>query len=215
MSGLWMKAQKIIFLILVIFVVGAASAAAGTLWGTYGEYAKVKVIVNGEDKTSINSKISPIRMDDSTLLPADLVIDSFGMLMHWDDTNQTLELNKPDVNLMIAKEITTKKDLITSIKYPFSVVTKGDVIDFVVLAQVENLKVNWTNVEVALYSPNDDKITVFNTGSKSGNEESFWLPVEMKGVSFDQSGDYVVKVSFKTKDSDEYTVVSQMKIVSH
>ncbi|TCZ77695.1 hypothetical protein E0485_09430 [Paenibacillus albiflavus] len=210
-----MKVRRIIVLTLIILVGGVTSAVADTLWGTYRDYAKVRVIVNGEDKTPINSNISPIKMDGSTMLPIDLVIDSFGPLMHWDATKQTLELNKPDVSLMIAKEFISKKDEIFSLKYPFSGVKKGSVIDFVVLVQVENLKVNWTNVEVALYSPNDIKIVYFNTEMKPGKEESFYLPVDMKNVSFEESGDYIVRVSFKTVDSDKYTVVSQKRIVSN
>lgn len=213
-----MKARRIIALALVIFVVGATSAAAGTLWGTYGDYAKVKVIINGDEKASQSSDVPAISMDGSTMLPAKLVIDSFGALMSWDQANQTLELNKPNVSITVAKELVFSKngEEITSLKYPFGKVNKGDVNDFGVLVQVENLKANWSRVEVALYSPSGDKVVSFETEKKKGMDDSFWqLPVNMENIAFKEKGSYKVKVSFKTPNIDKYTVVAEKQILSN
>ncbi|TCZ72330.1 hypothetical protein E0485_22365 [Paenibacillus albiflavus] len=212
-----MKARRIMALVLSIFVVGATSAVAGTQWGSYGNYAKVKVVVNGEEKTSRNWEVPPIFMDGSTMLPAKLVIDTFGMLMHWDQAKQTLELSKPDVSVTMWKELTQSKSGEYVFKSPFGKVTKGESADFAVFVQVENMKAAWSNVEIALYSPSGDKVdnAFVNSEIQKGMEEAFWLPVDMKNVTFSESGNYTVRVSFKTPDSDKYTVVAQKKIVSN
>jgi len=210
-----MKARRIMALVLCIFAVGATSAVAGTVWGSYGDYAKVKVVVNGEEKTTRNGEVPPLFVDGSTMLPAKIVIDSFGMLMNWDQAKQTLNLSKPDVSVTIVKELTQSKNGEFTLKTPFGKVNKGDTADFGVFVQVENMKASWSNVEVALYSPHGDKVVSYNTDMKKGMEESFWLPVDMKNVTFEEKGAYTVRVSFMGADSDKYTTVAQKQIVSN
>lgn len=210
-----MKARRVMALVLCIFAVGATSAAAGTMWGSYDGYAKVKVVVNGEEKTTREGEIPPLFMDGSTMLPAKMVIDSFGMLMHWDQAKQSLDLNKPDVSVTIVKELTQSKNGDFTLKTPFGAVKKGDTFDFAVFVQVENMKAPWSSVAVDLYSPSGKKIVSYSTEMKKGMEQSFWLPVDMKNVKFDESGAYTVDVSFKGTDSDKYTVVSRKQIISN
>jgi Copper amine oxidase N-terminal domain len=209
-----MKARRIMALVLCIFAVGATSAAAGTMWGSYGGNAKVKVVINGEEKTTRDGEVPPLFMDGSTMLPAKMVIDSFGMLMHWDQAKQSLDLSKPDVSMTIVKELTQSKNGDFTLKTPFGKVNTGDTVDFAVFVQVENMKAAWSNVDVALYSPKGDKVVHYDSEMMKGKEEEFWLPVNMENVKFEESGAYTVRVSFKSADSDKYTVVAQKQIIS-
>lgn len=209
-----MKARKIMALVLVILVFSAASATAGTLWGTYSGYAKINVAVNGEEKVFKNGEVPAISFEGTTMMPVRAMAQSFGVLTKWDEANQTVNFYKPNVNLTIVEDITIdKKNDLYKFGYPFGKVKKNSKLDFSVLVAVDNLKTEISSLMLSIHSPSGE-VVASNEEPFDAYLESFWLPMRMKNVSFDEEGSYSVKLSLKLTDSSSYVAVAEAPIIS-
>jgi hypothetical protein len=209
-GGLGMKVQRLFTLMLVFFILSTATVVASSIWGDFEGYSKARITVNGESQYFSSSEVPAFIVKGSTVLPLRTLADSLQAMVKWDSSNQTASLYKPNVHMILVKDIS--KDY--SMDQPFGVVKQGKKIDFVVFTQVDNLQANLTSVRISIISPSGQSAVTSVEKSINEQKKTFWLPVPFQNVSFDESGEYTVKFAMKLEGDSSYTVVSEKQISS-
>ncbi|MDQ0900058.1 MULTISPECIES: stalk domain-containing protein [unclassified Paenibacillus] len=204
-----MKVQRILALMLMFFVLSTAAVVASSIWGDFKGNNIARLIVNEETVEFGDSDVPPLIVDGKTVLPLRAVSDALQALVKWDNSNKTAYLYKPNVHMFFTTEV--RKD---SAIVPFGVVERGKEADFIVFAQVDNLKSSINSVQVSVVSPSGKSVITPVVKSISESKESFWLKVPLYGVSFNEAGTYVVKFAMKLDGSNDYSVVSEKQIQS-
>ncbi|KQX64648.1 MULTISPECIES: stalk domain-containing protein [unclassified Paenibacillus] len=204
-----MKVQRILALMLMFFVLSTAAVVASSIWGDFKGNNIARLIVNEETVEFGDSDVPPLIVDGKTVLPLRAVSDALQALVKWDNSNKTAYLYKPNVHMFFTTEV--RKD---SAIVPFGVVERGKEADFIVFAQVDNLKTSINSVRVSVVSPSGKSVITPVVKSISESKESFWLKVPLYGVSFNEAGTYVVKFAMKQDGSNDYSVVSEKQIQS-
>ncbi|SDM93136.1 Copper amine oxidase N-terminal domain-containing protein [Paenibacillus sp. yr247] len=204
-----MKVQRIFALMLVFFVLSTAAVVASSIWGDFKGYNIARLVVNDKTSEFGDSDVPPLIVDGNTVLPLRAVSDALHALVKWENSNKTAYLYKPNVHLFFTTEV--RKD---SAIVPFGVVERGKEADFIVFAQVDNLKTSINSVKVSIVSPSGKSVVTPVVKSIAESKESFWLKVPLYGVSFDEEGTYVVKFAMKQDGASDYSVVSEKQIQS-
>lgn len=204
-----MKVQRILALMLMFFVLSTAAVVASSIWGDFKGNNIARLIVNEETMEFGDTDVPPLIVDGKTVLPLRAVSDALQALVKWDNSNKTAYLYKPNVHMFFTTEV--RKD---SAIVPFGVVERGKEADFIVFAQVDNLKTSINSVQVSVVSPSGMSVITPVVKSISESKESFWLKVPLYGVSFNEAGTYVVKFAMKQDGSNDYSVVSEKQIQS-
>lgn len=203
-----MKGKRLVVLTLLFTVLGAGIAYAGSPWGDFQGFTKVKVTVNRNDAAS--GDVPAFVIAGRAVLPMRDLTDSLQALLRWDDTNKTAEIYKPNVHMFVAKDV--NKDY--AIKQPFGKVKRGDKIDFVVFAQVDSLATPIYSFKMEIIQPDGSVLRSSDPELLSDDKDSFWYPWPFSGVTFDAYGDYKVRFLMKLEEKDNYTVVSEKVIKS-
>ncbi|NOU76209.1 hypothetical protein GC098_33485 [Paenibacillus sp. LMG 31458] len=204
-----MKVQRILALMLMFFVLSTAAVVASSIWGDFKGNNIARLIVNEETVEFGDADVPPLIVEGKTVLPLRAVSDALQALVKWDNSNKTAYLYKPNVHMFFTTEV--RKD---SAIVPFGVVERGKEADFIVFAQVDNLKTSINSVRVSVVSPSGKSVITPVVKSISESKESFWLKVPLYGVSFNEAGTYVVKFAMKQDGSNDYSVVSEKQIQS-
>ncbi|MDR6551449.1 stalk domain-containing protein [Paenibacillus qinlingensis] len=202
-----MKVQRIFMLMVMFFVLSTAAVVASSIWGEYKGFNIARLVVNNETKEFPDSEVPPLIVDGKTVLPLRAMSDALQALLKWDDASKTAYLFKPNVHMFFTSEVRKDSSII-----PFSVVARGDEVNFTVFTQVDNLKTSINSVRVSVVSPSGRNVITPIEKSIADSKESFWLKVPLYGVSFSESGTYVVKFAMQQSGSSDYTVVSEKQI---
>ena len=204
-----MMFKRLSLFTLALFLFGAASAFAGSLWGEFEGLSKIRLMVNGLDMTPAETDVPPVLVGGSAMLPARTVSDALKAVVTWDQAGETLSIFKPNVHMFVARDVGPDY----SIKQTFGKVKQNDKVNLVVFAQVDNLKTNISRFRISIEAPNGTQAVEPHEDSLPDRKESFWYTQPFT-VLFDQAGEYKVKFSIKLDDFSDYTVVSEKAIVS-
>ncbi|WP_442603833.1 stalk domain-containing protein [Paenibacillus sp. KN14-4R] len=209
-----MKARRLLALVLVgTLMMGTVDVAARTMWGTYDGYNKIKVTVNEKETDFSNSEAPAISIKGAAMLPLRPLVESLDAMVKWDEENQTVQIYKPNVHISLVKDVTQSKNGEYTLKSPFGVVKKGEVIDFVAFAEVDNLKAKVSAIRVSIYAPSGAHVTSYES-DVDDQKDSFWYPMKMKNISFEEAGTYKLHLSMKLSGTNDFTVVSEKNIIS-
>ncbi len=144
------------------------------------------------------------------MVPVDALSESLHSLVKWEPSTQTVSVYKPNVSIFTALEVS--KDY--SIKQLFGKVKTGDTLDFVVFAQVDNMKTSFHSFKISIESPSGKEVVEPHVKVIAGEKESFWYPWPFYKVNFAESGKYTIKFSIKPDQNSDYTVIAEKTIVS-
>jgi hypothetical protein len=203
-----MKAKRVLTLILVFSMLFTATVFADGLWGQYEGFSRAKVRINNADLQVPDGEVPAFVINGRTVLPLRQLADTTQTLLKWDNATKTADLYKPNVHMFIAQDVSNKD---FSLQKPFGRVDQGKTMNFVVFAQVDNLKTDVQGFRVTIEDPNGKQATDPLVVPLEKSEESFWYPWPFK-VNFAEKGNYTVKFAFLL--DGQYTVVSQKVIVS-
>ncbi|RKN86711.1 stalk domain-containing protein [Paenibacillus ginsengarvi] len=203
-----MKVKRLALLTTTLVMLGAGIVYAGSPWGDYQGFTKVKVQINNEGVST--SDVPAFMIDGRVVLPLREMTDSLGTIVRWDDESKTAYLYKPNVHMFVAKDI-AKDD---SPKTPFGKVSKGNKLDFVVAAQVDSLTTPIQSFRIDLVSPAGSVIRSTNAVVLQESKDSFWYSWPLENVTFDSLGKYKVQFKIKLDDAHDYSVVSEKTIIS-
>ncbi|MEF3303896.1 stalk domain-containing protein [Paenibacillus sp. GYB003] len=200
--------KRLALLTATLVVLGAGIVYAGSPWGDYQGYAKVRVQLNNEGVPT--GDVPAFMIDGRVVLPLRELSDSLQAMVKWDDESKTAYLYKPNVHMFVAKDI-AKDD---SPKTPFGKVSQGNKLDFVVAAQVDSLATPIQSFKIDLVSPEGAVIRSTNAVALQDGKDSFWYSWPLESVSFDSYGKYKVQFKIKLDDIRDYAVVSEKTIIS-
>lgn len=209
------KKTFVIFILFLMF--SSATVGASSLLGDFEGYSRVRIEINNVEKEFKSTEVPGFIVKGTTVLPLRDISEALQALVFWDNTAKKVEIMKPNVHMIVASEIA--KDY--SLKAPFGVVKQGKNIDFVVLPQIDNLQIAISSMRLRILSPSG-KITlpVNKDGDKidsvamTGHKDSFWYPFKFEKVSFDENGEYTVRLEMKLLNETEYRLVSMKTITS-
>lgn len=204
-------ARRLLTLMAGIFVLSTGVVAGASMWGDFDGYSKARVFVNGDEMQFSDSDVPPFIAHGSTVLPLRALTDTLQALVKWDNTNKTVYMYKPNVHMIFVREVS--KDYLT-MKGPFSKVSRGDTIDFIVFAQIDNLKTNVRSFKISVKSPSGVDVADPVEQTVTQTLDSYWLPWKFSNVSFNEYGKYIVQFSINTGDGTGYHVVSEKQIIS-
>ncbi|WP_231571128.1 stalk domain-containing protein [Gordoniibacillus kamchatkensis] len=120
--------------------------------GRLRRFARAKVYVNDAEQSFSDGDVPAFITHGTTVLPLRTLADSLQALVRWDNKNMTVSLYKPNVHMFVVKDL-IKQDGGYTMKYPFGGVTRGDKLDFVVFAQIDNLKTNVSSFKISIKTP--------------------------------------------------------------
>jgi hypothetical protein len=204
-----MKVPRMLALVLSLSLFGTAGVYASSIWGDYEGFSKVKMIVNNVEKQFKDGEAPPLLIKGNAVFPVRELSESLQALVRWDSAKNTVSIYKPNVHMFVAEKVNDDY----SIKSPFGKVPKGKKIDFAVFAQVDSLKTPFQSFKISIETPSGEQAVPPHEKLVNGSKENFWYPWPFS-VSFNESGEYVIKFSVKLDENSDYTVISQKVIVS-
>lgn len=203
-----MKVPRIVTLVLSLSLFGTAGAFASSMWGDYEGFSKARVMINNTEKSFGDNETPAFLIKGSAVFPVRVLSESLQALVHWDNDSKTVDIQKPNVHMFVAKKVNDDY----SISKPFGGVKKGDRFDFAVFAQVDSLMTPIYSFRISIESPGGETVATHEK-VVGGQKESFWYPWPFN-VSFSETGNYVVNFAIKTEEGGNYTVVSKKVILS-
>lgn len=202
-----MRFKRPLVLTLAFSLLAAGGVFADSIWGSYEGFAKAKLIVNDTEVKIPDGTAPSFVINGTTMVPLRQAADALHAIVKWDDTNKTVNIYKPNVSMFVAKEVATKD---YSVKQPFGKVTAGETMNFVVFAQVDNLKTSVTGLRITVEDPSGNEVDS-KKESLAQPGDSFWYTWLFK-VKFADKGNY--KVKFELEQDGRYTTVEEKLITS-
>lgn len=202
-----MKIRRVAVLALAFFLVAGGAAVAGSRWGTYEGYSKVQVNVNDH---SLSSSVPAFVINGSTMLPLRETAAALDAITKWDSSNQTANIYKPNVNMIVAQDLGFKKNTVDSVSKPFFKATQGSNTAFSVFVQVDSLLSSVDGFKLSVIDPYGNTVD-YKESDTPIYQDYLWY-TSYFDVNFSQSGDYTVELAFKV-DGD-YVTVGKKLIVS-
>jgi len=203
-----MKAKRLLVLLTTFSLLFGASVYAESQWGDYEGFSKVKMRLDGAEVKVGDNEAPAILMKERTMLPLRYVAQSLHTLVKWDAAAQTVDMNRPNVHMLFAKDAT---DDLSTIRNPFSRVAQGRSGLFYVFVDADGITFPIEGFKITVYSPSGDAVAASSLEVPPKTDDAFWY-LWPANVNFSQKGDYVVKVAFLYKG--EFTVVSEKTITS-
>lgn len=203
-----MKIRRVAILTLAFFMVAGGAAIAGSRWGTYEGYSKVQVNVNNESLSS--GKVPAFVINGSTMLPLRESAEALNAIIKWDSTNQTADIYKPNVNMIVAQDLGFKKNTVDSVSKPFLQATQGTSTPFRVFVQVDSLLTPVEGFKLSVIDPNG--VSVDSREESTAVTQDYLWYTSYFDVNFSSYGNYTVRFEFMVDGA--YVTVGEKLIVS-
>ncbi|MFC0213153.1 stalk domain-containing protein [Paenibacillus chartarius] len=205
-----MKAQRLLTLMIAAFILSTGVVTGASMWGDYDGNAKARLFVNDEEKTFSDSEVPAFITHGSTVLPLRTLSQSLMALVRWDNSNKTVSIYKPNVQIITSSGL-TQKDNNYTISNPFDVVNTSDALNFYLYASVDNLKTNIQSFKISIKTPSGGDLVEPVVSSVSS--DYFIYTWQFKRVEFTEYGKYTVQFAAKLDDGSDYMVIGEKQIV--
>ena len=195
--------MKKIGIVLLVIVMSTAVAFAAGVNGTFAGYNVVNVQLNG---TALKSDVPGVVLENRTVLPLRAVAENMNAIVDWDQATMTANLVKPEINIVLAENITEYEN------GTYDIVNAGCSIDTLGVDKyicgyfdVGPMEEGTMNYRVVVKAPDG---SVFDTSaidalncSPNGSRGYFLL----EDLSFQKSGNY--SVQFQLEYEGTYSTV--------
>lgn len=201
------KYRKVMFISLLCLFFLTGTAVGNSLWGNYEGFSKVKLLLDGAEVTPDKDRAPAFLINNNVVVPARQLANLFGVPLEFDSSKQTLKMYKPNVHLFFARNVDDKlnpSDL-------FSKVKKDLKHDFVLFAQVDNLKIQSPSIKITIEDPSGTVVAEVEENNSTPERDNFWF-VHPFQVTFSQKGTYTAKFAIRVNGT--YQVVSEKTITS-
>lgn len=205
-----MKIKRVALLSLALFMVAGTAAYAGSRWGTYEGYSKVQVKINDNTMSTGNAPAFVIK--GSTMLPLRETAESLNAIVKWDGANQTADIYKPNVNIMVAQDLGFKRSTVDSVSKPFFKVAQGSSNSFSVFVQVDSLETSVDGFKTTILDPQGNVVSEDTRSESTPVTQNYLWYTSLFDVKFSESGSYTVRFSFKV--NGDFVTVGEKTIVS-
>jgi hypothetical protein len=187
-----MKIRKVILLTLIFTLICGSAVYADTVT------QKLRVWFNNKEADDAG-----VVVDGKTFLSIRTVTDKLQALLSWDDTNKKLTIYKPNVHMITMSDGAL-----------FGGVTKAKS-KFLVLSQIDNLKVDISAFKVTISDPYNEVETLIDQRDSTDKDfpdvgkEDFWFKSKDISYNFDIAGKYTVRFWIKLAGDSTFQVVSE------
>ncbi|ASA23227.1 hypothetical protein [Paenibacillus donghaensis] len=168
----------------------------GTLLHAAAPKPDINVYLN-----NVLQKQSGFISEGEIYLSAGQMTEQLNALMAVEDSGATVRINKPNVNTVLLDD---KGNIFGKAK---STVSQK----FSVLAQVDNLKTEISDLRITITSPSDVTETIDNQPIKD-QKDNFWFKSAEYSYTFEAKGAYPVRVYLKDTRSKKWSAVSEIQI---
>ncbi|WCN38951.1 hypothetical protein [Aneurinibacillus uraniidurans] len=203
-----MKA-KVLILLASLCVSGVAAAASGESY--LGKYPIVDVKWNG---AAFGKEGHPpvINLEGVTMAPLAELTKKMGAFLSKEEATGTINIVKPNVNMIVAAGIQEEGDKEYTIRSPFMAVTAGSKASFSVFADIDNAPPDSMLVfKIVVRDPSgtEQYVSYPQSYATGRNGTAFLYTHNVKGMDFRQAGDYRVQLIMKRDSDDEYMIVGE------
>ncbi|MDF2926870.1 MAG: hypothetical protein K0R57_5784 [Paenibacillaceae bacterium] len=203
-----MNIKRVVILTLAFLVVAGGAAVASSRWGSYEGFSKVQVNVNNEALPA--GEVPAFVINGKTVLPLRETTDALHAIIKWDNENQTTNIYKPNVNMIVAEGLGSKKNTVDNVERPFFKATLGKNIQVKIFVQVDNLLTSADGFRLSIIDPYGTTVDSMD-GTMPANQDYLWVTSAFD-VKFSAAGNYVVRFAFLV--DGEYKTVGEKLIVS-
>jgi len=188
-----MRIRNIAICAIAVSLLGGSVVGAEELYQTF-KGKKVPVTINGETISD-----GGLVIDGKTYIP--LQSDAIQAMVQTDANG--VHIHKPNVHI----------SLFTSDKLiPFQSVVQGKW-DFIVLAQIDNLKTKVHSIQVAIIDPNGEKVESQEMPLTDG-KDAFWYTSSPIKMEFQKTGQYKVQLLMKQTKDGSYQLLAEKSVES-
>ncbi|MDF2546170.1 MAG: hypothetical protein K0R93_1068 [Anaerosolibacter sp.] len=186
-------------MILLTVVVGAAS-----INGDFNGFPIVNVQVNGK---SVSSEVPGVNLHGKTVLPIKAVAETFNAIVEWNAETWTVNLVRPEVDLIFASNIEEDEDGVLNIQNPYKYQSVGSNNSFYTYVSMSDMKPG--NYEFRVAIADEDGNIIYTTSPSTyeavEKDDSFYITNYFENVRFDKVGDY--KFHFQIRYGNEFKTV--------
>ncbi|HJV45685.1 MAG TPA: hypothetical protein VJ824_08145 [Bacillota bacterium] len=204
--------RKVSILISSAFLLGASSAYASTDEDFYGrDNNGNKVIVQMGNQYIYDPSVPNFLMNNRTVVPLKAFGDTVGAFVQQLDSG-TVELIKPNVNLVVSEGARVNNDGNQFSIDPFSAVTVGQSIAPHIYYVVDNAPVtDALEYRIDVLDPYNKEIysTKVNTINTEEKGPGFVGIFTLDEISFENAGNYKVQFLMKRKSENDFLKVGQ------
>ncbi|GAB7387497.1 hypothetical protein BSNK01_13340 [Bacillaceae bacterium] len=196
-------------IVLLLFGITTVYSAGG---GKYLErFDIVRVLVNGEEVEA--DGVPAFQSEGVTMVPLRAMAEKLGLLTKYQAFNNTVEITKPIVNLVLARDIQIKdgeRALVSLINF----VEKGTSLSFHAYAKIAHAPLaDELVLRFVMENPAGEVIVEGKSQPwstiKGGNAFAMSSPIE---VFFDQEGEYKVKLQMEDAVTKRFVTVGEASI---
>lgn len=184
------KIKKLIVLVLCVMILPATMIHASS------NQSEVSVYLN-----NVVQKQSGLLTEQGLFLPAEQLSENLLALFSLDESGKTIRIYKPNVNMVL---IDNDGKIFGKVKIPSR-------ITFSTLLQVDNLKIEISDIKLVITDPTDKTEIIDNQQIKEKGE-NFWFKSTDTTYSFNTKGTYTIQVYFKVIDSGKWFPVSEIDV---
>ena len=202
--------KKPLVIILTCLLILSSAIAVFSNNGEYEGFSIINVIINGK---KIKSDIPAVIFYGKTMMPVREVSDTMKSMVEWNSTTKTVSIIKPEIDMIIAKQIDENQDGSVSIVNTIRMLQKGKESTFYSLLQLEGLIKGKYTYRVVILDPKGE--VLINNGENSvvvtEEEGSFIKIMPFNNITFDNAGTY--QLCFQLKQGDSYKTMYQKSVV--
>lgn len=203
--------RKAIAIISSVLIMGTSTAYASTDEDFYGRDSNAnKIVVQIDNQYVYDSNVPNFLVNNRTVVPLKAFADTIGAFVQQVDAG-TVELVKPNVNLVLTESARVNSEGNQFSIDPFSAVTVGQTITPHIYYVVDNAPVtDDLSYKIVILDPYNKEI--YNSNVNSINTEykgtAFVGISTLDEISFDKEGSYKIQFLMKRK-SEPYLKVGQ------
>lgn len=201
--------KKRLVIMLTCLLILSSVVVAFSVNGEYEGFSIINVIINGE---RIKSDIPAVLFYGKTMMPVREVSDSINSMVDWNSDTKTVNIIKPEIDMIVAKQIDENQDGSISIANTIRMLEKGKEASFFGLLQLEGLVKGKYTYRIVILDPKGE--VFFNNGEDSvvvqEDKGSFIKVLTFKDIIFQEEGTY--KLCFQIKQGDSFKTLYQRSI---
>lgn len=207
---------KVLLFASALIILGATIAQSKTVGELFlNRFEKVKISINGQ--LLEDSVVPPFVVDGRTVLPLRDAADRFGAFVSYNEKKDRVEVTRPNVNLILFKDILENYKDGYLMMYPFSKTLVDMPVKFFVYADVDHApKTDELNVFIRIIDPYGEEIYSSDVVSRDTRKSGsfFYMHQLPKKNYFKKTGEYHVQLLMKDPVSDKYIVVGENMILA-
>lgn len=191
-----MKLKRILLLILMFIIFGAATAFANDSFEWY-KGKSVKVIVNDKELSSPG-----LLIEGKTMLPLREIANTLQAIVNWNGNTQTVNIHKPNVHITLVQML--KGNSFRS----FGQVIHKTNFEFNIFTQVDSITTKVHSFKITIVDPKGEILYTYED-VLTQQKENIWIGTPAIDLEFKELGKYTVKVFMKVDEKADYSLVSE------